>query len=63
MTLVSDRVAATLSDTVTPQGLVAVTRTAADTLDKVVPRELAENGAVMVVLAYAIANLPETLPR
>lgn len=37
--------------------------TAADTLDKVVPRELAENSAVMVVLAYAIANLPERLPR
>lgn len=37
--------------------------TAADTLDKVVPRELAENSAVMVVLAYAIANLPELLPR
>ena len=37
--------------------------TAADTVDKVVPRELAENSAVMVVLAYAIANLPELLPR
>jgi Zn-dependent M28 family amino/carboxypeptidase len=37
--------------------------TAADTLDKVVPRELAENAAVMAVLAYAIANLPEALPR
>jgi carboxypeptidase Q len=37
--------------------------TAADTLDKVVPRELAENGAVMAVLAYAIANLSESLPR
>jgi carboxypeptidase Q len=37
--------------------------TAADTLDKIVPRELAENAAVMVVLAYAIANLPEPLPR
>ncbi len=37
--------------------------TAADTLDKVVPRELAENGAILVVLAYAIANLPEPLPR
>ena len=37
--------------------------TAADTLDKVVPRELAENSAVMAVLAYAIANLPEALPR
>ncbi|MEK6320799.1 MAG: M20/M25/M40 family metallo-hydrolase [Acidobacteriota bacterium] len=37
--------------------------TAVDTLDKVIPRELAENSAVMVVLAYAIANLPEPLPR
>ena len=37
--------------------------TAADTLDKVVPRELAENAAVVSVLAYAIANLPEVLPR
>jgi Zn-dependent M28 family amino/carboxypeptidase len=37
--------------------------TAADTLDKVVPRELAENAAVVAVLAYAIANLPAPLPR
>jgi len=37
--------------------------TAADTLDKVVPRELAENAAVVAVLAYAIASLPEPLPR
>ena len=37
--------------------------TAADTLDKVVPHELAENAAAMAVLAYAIANLPEPLPR
>jgi Zn-dependent M28 family amino/carboxypeptidase len=37
--------------------------TAADTLDKVVPRELAENGAVMAALAYAIANLQAPLPR
>jgi len=37
--------------------------TAADTLDKVVPRELAENAAVMTVLSYTIANLPEVLPR
>lgn len=37
--------------------------TPADTFDKVVPRELAENAAVMAVLAYAIANLPEPLPR
>jgi Zn-dependent M28 family amino/carboxypeptidase len=37
--------------------------TAADTLDKVVPRELAEIAAVVAVLAYAIANLPQALPR
>ena len=37
--------------------------TAADTLDKVVPRELAENSAVIAVVAYAIANLPDVLPR
>ena len=37
--------------------------TTADTLDKIVPRELAENAAVMAVLAYVIANLPEPLPR
>jgi hypothetical protein len=37
--------------------------TAADTLDKVVPRELAENAATMAVLAYALANLPQPLPH
>jgi Zn-dependent M28 family amino/carboxypeptidase len=37
--------------------------TAADTLDKIVPRELAENAAEMAVLAYALANLPQPLPR
>lgn len=37
--------------------------TAADTLDKVVPRELSENVAVMAVLAYALASLPQLLPR
>ena len=37
--------------------------TAADTLDKVVPRELQENAAVMAVLAYALANLPQPLER
>lgn len=37
--------------------------TAADTLDKINPRELAENAAVIAALAYAIANLPEPLPR
>ena len=37
--------------------------TAADTLDKVAPRELQENAAVMAVLAYALANLPQALER
>jgi carboxypeptidase Q len=37
--------------------------TAADTLDKVVPRELAENAAVMAVLGYALANFPRELPH
>ena len=37
--------------------------TAADTLDKISPRELAENAAAMAVLAYALANLPQPLPR
>ena len=37
--------------------------TAADTLDKVVPRELQENAAVMAVLAYTLANLPQNLER
>ncbi len=37
--------------------------TAADTLDKVVPAELRENAAAMAVLAYALANMKEPLPR
>jgi hypothetical protein len=37
--------------------------TAADTLDKVVPTELRENAAAMAVLAYALTNMKETLPR
>ncbi len=37
--------------------------TAADTLDKVDPRGLAENAAVMAVLAYALAEMPEPLPH
>lgn len=36
--------------------------TAADTLDKIVPRELAENAAIMAVLGYALTEIPE-LPR
>jgi hypothetical protein len=37
--------------------------TAADTLDKVVPAELRENSAAMAVMAYALANMKEPLPR
>ena len=37
--------------------------TAADTLDKIVPKELAENSAVVAVAAYALANSEEPLPR
>jgi hypothetical protein len=37
--------------------------TAADTLDKIVPQELAENSAVVAVTAYALANLEKPLPR
>lgn len=37
--------------------------TAADTLDKVVPKELAENAAVVAVAAYGIANIEQALPR
>src|SRR5881394_3197737 len=37
--------------------------TAADTLDKIVPKELAENSAVVTVVAYALANMEQPLPR
>lgn len=37
--------------------------TAADTLDKIVPRELQENAAVVAVAAYALANAEQPLPR
>ena len=37
--------------------------TAADTLDKIVPKELAENSAVVAVVAYALANMEVPLPR
>ena len=37
--------------------------TAADTLDKIVPKELAENSAVVAVTAYALANSERPLPR
>jgi Zn-dependent M28 family amino/carboxypeptidase len=37
--------------------------TAADTLDKIVPKELAENAAALTVLTYALANAEQPLPR
>src|SRR5436309_2746882 len=37
--------------------------TAADTLDKIVPKELAENSAVVAAVAYALANMEQPLPR
>jgi len=37
--------------------------TAADTLDKIVLKELAENSAVVAVAAYALANMEQPLPR
>jgi hypothetical protein len=37
--------------------------TAADTLDKVDPLELAQNAAALAVMAYVLADMPEPLPR
>jgi Zn-dependent M28 family amino/carboxypeptidase len=37
--------------------------TAADTLDKVTPSELRENAAAMAVMAYALTNMKNPLPR
>ena len=37
--------------------------TEADTFDKVDPKHLAEGGSVMAVLAFALANLEQPLPR
>jgi carboxypeptidase Q len=37
--------------------------TAADTLDKIVPKELTENSAVVAVAAYTLANMEQPLPR
>src|SRR5438874_1030151 len=37
--------------------------TAADTLDKIVTKELAANSAVVAVAAYALANMEQPLPR
>jgi carboxypeptidase Q len=37
--------------------------TAADTLDKIVPSELRENGAAMAVMGYALASMKDPLPR
>ena len=37
--------------------------TPADTLDKIVPKELAENSVIVAVFAYAMANSEQPLPR
>lgn len=37
--------------------------TAADTFDKIVPREIAEVASVVTVLSYGLANLQQPLPR
>ncbi|MGA9797381.1 MAG: M20/M25/M40 family metallo-hydrolase [Terriglobales bacterium] len=37
--------------------------TAADTLDKIVPQELRENATAMAVMGYALAEMPDRLPR
>jgi carboxypeptidase Q len=37
--------------------------TPADNVDKIDPRELAENVAAMAIMAYVLADLPEALPR
>ena len=37
--------------------------TAADTLDKVDPRDLQENCAVVAALTYTLASMPQSLPR
>ena len=37
--------------------------TAADTLDKIVPQELRENASALAVMGYALATMPEVLPR
>jgi carboxypeptidase Q len=37
--------------------------TEADNVDKIDPRELAENVAAMAVMAYVLADLPQALPR
>lgn len=37
--------------------------TAADTLDKINPRELQENCAVVAALAYTLSSMPQSLPR
>ena len=37
--------------------------TAADTLDKIIPQELRENATALAVMGYALATMPNSLPR
>jgi carboxypeptidase Q len=37
--------------------------TAADTVDRILPEEVSKASAAIAVIAYAVAEMPERLPR
>jgi len=53
----------TLAIAVADDDYLAWHHTAADTLDKVNPRELAEDAAALAIAAYVLADQPAVLPR
>ena len=53
----------TLSPTVDGTKYFWYHHSSADTMDKLDPREMAENVALLSVLAYVVADMPGTLPR
>ena len=53
----------TLSPTVDGTKYFWYHHSSADTMDKLDPREMAENVALFSVLAYVVADMPGTLPR
>jgi Zn-dependent M28 family amino/carboxypeptidase len=53
----------TLAIAVADEDYLAWHHTAADTLDKVNPRELAEDAAALAIAAYVLADQPSLLPR
>jgi carboxypeptidase Q len=53
----------TLAIDVADEDYLAWHHSAADTLDKVDPRELAEDAAALAIAAYVLADLPAALPR